>query len=207
MGTEQNADVDMDSFKLHFLEALSDDSVIKKYQEILTPLVAPLKQAMQSAQAEISQLKNEMADKDTMISTLNKRVSDLESRYDDLEQHGRKGSVRFFGVPEKTAGSTNTKILEICNTNMAMDPPITLQDLEVTHRLGKPDNRNAEIDQSSTPPKPRPIIVKFQSRRIKSQVMSARSLLKDNPCEFSNGQIAKIYAQDDLTKRRANLAN
>ena len=30
MGTEQNADVDMDIFKLHFLEALSDDSVIKK---------------------------------------------------------------------------------------------------------------------------------------------------------------------------------
>ena len=37
MGTEQNADVDMDRFELHFLEALSDDSVIKKYQEILTP--------------------------------------------------------------------------------------------------------------------------------------------------------------------------
>ena len=36
--------------------------------------------------------------------------------------------------------------------------------------------------------------------------MDAGSTPKDSPCEHSNGQSAPVYIQDDLTKRRANLA-
>ena len=195
--------ITIETFTLNFPEALSDDTVIKKYQEILNPLFRPFNDALKAANQEISALKVQMAEKDASITSLNRRIAAIESHSDDLEQQGRKGSVRVFGVPEETSGSTDDKILQICNDNLGLDPPLTLDDLEVTHRLGREEKKK---EGDNVIPKPRPIIVKFTNRRVKGRVMDARSTLKDNPCEHSNGKSAPVYIQDDLTKRRANLA-
>ena len=48
--------------------------------------------------------------------------------------------------------------------------------------------------------------VKFVSRRIKAQVMKARTKLKDNPYLDAAHKPAKVFLCDDLTKRRAHLA-
>ena len=198
---------DMDTFKINFLESLSDDSIIKKYQEILAPLFKPLETALKTANAEISQLKCQMAEKDATISALSKKVADIEIHQDDLEQQGRKSSIRIFGIPEDTEGNTDTKTLSLFNNNMGLQPPLVMDDLEVTHRVGRPPSaRNPSNDSAETPPKPRPIIVKFASRRVKGRVMEKRSELKDNPLELNDGETVNVYIQDDLTKRRANLA-
>ena len=207
MADNPDTNFNMDTFKLHFIESLSDDSIIKKYQEILSPLFKPLEVALKSANAEICQLKSQMAEKDATISALAKKVSDLEIHQDDLEQQGRKSSIRVFGIPEDTPGNTDSKILSLFNKNMSMEPPIGLEDLEVTHRVGRPPAApNPNNDSAESPPKPRPIIVKFASRRVKGRVMEERSNLKDNPLKLDDGKTVKIYIHDDLTKRRANLA-
>ena len=65
---------------------------------------------------------------------------------------------------------------------MGLQPPLVMNGLEVAHRVGRPPAaRNSSNDSAETPPKPRPIIVKFASRRVKSRVMEERSELKDNP--------------------------
>ena len=75
----------MDTFKINFLESLSDDSIInKKYQEILVPLFKPLEAALKTANAGIYQLKSQMAEIDATISALSKSVKDLEIHQDDL---------------------------------------------------------------------------------------------------------------------------
>ena len=113
----------------------------------------------------------------------------------------------MFGIPEGTPGNTDTKILSLCNKNLGLEPPLVLDDLEVTHRVGRPPAvPNPNNDSTESPPKPRPILVKFASRRVKGRVMDERSTLKDNPLKLDNGNTVKIYIQDDLTKRRANLA-
>ena len=40
----------------------------------------------------------------------------------------------------------------------------------------------------------------------KGRVMEKRSELKDNPLELNDGKTVNVYIQDNLTKRRANLA-
>ena len=50
-----------------------------------------------------------MAEKDATISVLAKKVSDLEIHQDDLEQQGRKDSIRVFGIPEDTSGNTDSQ--------------------------------------------------------------------------------------------------
>ena len=134
-------------------------------------------------------------------------IADLQIRYDDLEKQGRKGSVRVFGVPEITTGTADTKILDIINKQMKLEPPIFIEDLEVTHRLGKPPPTPDESEQhSSEKAKVRPIIVKFTSRRVKSRVMENRKNLKDNPCKDAEGREYPVFIQDDLTKHRAKQA-
>ena len=57
----------------------------------------------------ISSLKNELAEKDSIICELLSDVSHLQFAVEDLEQHGRKDSMRYFGMPEDTPGSTDEK--------------------------------------------------------------------------------------------------
>ena len=65
---------------------------------------------------------------------------------DDLEQQGRRGSMRVFGVPEDTPGSVDSKVLALCNSQMDVSPPLVMEDLEVVHRLGKPPSGTVRAD-------------------------------------------------------------
>ena len=156
-------------------------------------------------------------------------MSDLTVRFDDLEQQGRKGSIRVFGLPEDDSGTLETKLLTLLNDNMELDPPINREEIEVAHRLGKPppksrqqqsdDHGTASDDAATdalvtdaaspppaTPPMPRQVIVKLMNRRIKSRIMEGRSKLKNKPYKRQDGTTSAVYIADDLTKRRANLA-
>ena len=115
-------------------------------------------------------------------------------------------------------------------------PPITLDDLEVTHRVGRTvnptvadqplgvsadsthdagggsegnrgdDDGQGDVATDRTKQTPRPILVKFSNRRTKSKIMENRKNLKDKAFVDANGHKFRIYIQDDLTCRRANLA-
>ena len=126
------------SFLVYLGEALDDEAIIKKFQSIMTPLLKPLSDALTQANATIASLRKRIDEKDNAIANLEQQVRDLDIRVDDLEQQGRRGSMRVFGIPEDTPGSVDLKILTLCNKQMKVSPPLTLEDLEVVHRLGKP---------------------------------------------------------------------
>ena len=75
----------------------------------------------------------QIADRDTTIESLTQQVSDLTVRYDDLEQQGRKGSIRVFGLPEDDSGTLETKLLTLLNDNIEVHPPINREEIEVAH--------------------------------------------------------------------------
>ena len=215
--------MDMNVFKLSLTEALSDEPTIKALQTALQPLFDPLYTAIQQLTDQNSRLKQQNAEKDTIISNLTEEVEALKTAADDQEQQGRKGSMRVFGLPEDTQGQVDEKILAMVNNNLQL--PLTIDDIEVAHRLGKPPTTKlvrvsgpagpdgvppqmATLipDDNGVLPAPRPVIVKFVSRRVKAQVMKARTKLKDNPCKDVADKPLKVYLCDDLTKRRAHLA-
>ena len=119
------------------------------------------------------------------------------------------------------------------NEMMGLTPPVTLDDLEVTHRVGRtsqpalsdrspvaPPKQDAEaqpgtdhqIENQHNPPcetqvqTPRPILFRFASRRVKGRVMEERKKLKNKISEDKFGHEFRIFIQDDLIERRANLA-
>ena len=222
----------MENFKPSFLAALEDEEIVERYNIIFEPmfktLMLPVTSKLTDTVAMLSQsitsLKKEMEEKDSIIRELQGSVSRLHVTVDDLEQHGRRESMRVFGLPETTPGSTDDKVLELVNNRMKLQPPLSL---DVSHRVGqvKP------MGEDGAPPPPRPLLVKFVSRRSKARVMEVRKRLRvrrgrrrhDGGGDADNEGVADeedsneeredhpepqpiIYISDDLTKTRATLA-
>ncbi|XP_053376808.1 uncharacterized protein LOC128547720 [Mercenaria mercenaria] len=70
----------------------------------------------------------------------------------------------------------------------AVGSDLSLQEIAVSHRVGKPRSSD----------KPRDILVKFISRRSRDKLLKKRSLLKSNGYEG-------IFVNEDLTKYRSEL--
>ena len=161
------------------------------------------------------------------IKLLTSEIAQLKITTYELEQQGRKDSVRIFGLSESGPGSVDEKVLALCNSGMKVEPSLKLDEIAVAHRVStvKP------AEESEQPPPPRPLLVKFVSRRPKARVMEARSKLrpKGSPPhhhqqpgqqpqsddvatnvidEEHEGQVPLpvIYNTDDLTKLRTYLA-
>ena len=131
--------------------------------------------------------RQEIAERDQTISCLIQELEAQKIKFDDLEQHGRKGSIRIFGLPGEIPGTVDDKVLKLCNDNMKVRPKLVLEDIEVAHRLGKPpplpqpSEEEAVAEDADTHPsrvKPRPIIVKLASRRTKTRLMKSCKTLR-----------------------------
>ena len=195
------------SFLLQLSEALDDGQIAQKFQSIMSPLLKPVMDALNQCNTIIESLQGQLKAKDAHIADLQKKVDDLELQVEGLEQQGRRGSMRIFGIPEDTPGTLDDKVLALCNDHIKVRPKLVLEDLEVVHRLGKPPPADGQSNETEPDPKPRSIIVKFASRRTKARIMENKKNLKDNPWEKLDGTLAKVYVADDMTKRRATLAS
>ena len=211
-------------FTLAVLEAFKQDCVVKKLQKIFQSSIAPLEETLRQLNETNAALRRQIADRDEKIQKLEDRVAELEVKNNDLEQQGRKGSIRIFGLPEHGEGPLEQKLLKLCNEHLKLQPPICAEDIEVAHRLGKPPPKpqlnensanpadaNAQAEaapgDSSVPKKSLPgaVIVKLTSRKTKGRIMDERAKHKDNPFTL-DGRSYPVYIGDDLTKRRATLA-
>ena len=227
----------MEAFTQSFLAALEDVNVIERLRLILQPSITEkldpvtrvLQETVKDLQQTVGSLQSSIKWKDEEIEGLRREVIDLKARADDLEQHSRRASIRVFEIPEDTPGTTDQKLLHLCNQAMQLKPPLTLEEIEVSHRVGRIEAASLQSTdgETATVVKPRPIIVKFVSRRTKARVMADRNNLKrigksnrhpddDNPEDtvFKDGatteDLAQIYPRpvfvsDDLTKDRARL--
>jgi len=95
--------------------------------------------------------------------------SEREKR-NDLDQYGRREMVRFVGVgpdnKKEQAHESENKVLRVINCQLGLSH-IHSEDISVAHRVGQ-FNEGRE----------RQVIVKFMSRRHRSEVIAARRKLK-----------------------------
>ena len=175
---------DMDEFTKHFLAALEDNNVVEHFRLIMKPTVDesldPVKTSLENAvkdlQHTVATMQDTLRRRDQEVLSLRQEVSDLRSHQEDLEQHSRRASVRVFGIPEINPGSTDEKLLDICNNVMQLKPPLGIEEIEVSHRVGQVEKERSQSEdwEMIIVEKPRPIIVKFVSRKSKTRLMAAR---------------------------------
>ena len=158
-------------FVLALIEALQDPQVTASFDQAID-----YNKIGKTVETEIGKhmkfMKDKLEEKDRQIHELETKCEHLMQNYDDLEQYSRKNSLRIDGVVEPpNENSTHDTVLSFCNDALKLSPPITIEDIDDGHRLRKKDDNASD--------KPRTMIVKFQSQRVRRQVYGARLKLKD----------------------------
>ena len=181
-----------EDFVTSLLIALETDALVERFRLIFEPIFTgildPYTRKMGDAITKLTHtvkaLKKESAEKDNQIVTLQRQVTEMETKMDDLEQHERQDSIWIFGLSEATSGTTDEKVLRLCNQRMHISPPLTVNEISVSHRVGKP----GEPDADGMPPPPRPLLVRFATRRSKNRVISEQKKQRKTPTAAPNGR-------------------
>jgi hypothetical protein len=122
---------------------------------------------------EIDALKRTIKEQRSEIDALKKAQQDAESIHNssqnDLEQYGRRNSVRISGLANDSDQQTSMVVADetISLLSKKLGLKLESKDVDVAHRLGK-----------YTPNKNRPVIVKFVRRQTKIDIMQRAKLLK-----------------------------
>ena len=130
------------------LSALEDDSVVERFRLILQPAIdsklepvtTALQQTVQDLQQAVGALQATVVRKDKEILGLRREVQHLQEQAEALEQQ----ACICTGVWRPT---TDNKLLDLCNQRMKIHPPITLDDIDVSHRVGKLTTREPQSGQ------------------------------------------------------------
>ena len=125
-GEMTSNDPESTSFKLSLQQSLLDPLIVQQYQEIFKPMLTPLMDALKQSNALMGSLRYQLKVKDWEVSDMRNEVDTLKVMYDDLDQHGRRGSIRVFGVPEQTTGTLDDKVLSLINKYLQVTPPLVL---------------------------------------------------------------------------------
>ena len=142
------------------------------------------------------QLRVLLTAKDDTIRTVETTVHHLERQLDAHEQYSRRPNLRIQGIPEDGRGEdVELKLLSVVNENMGFNPPLRPTDIERSHRLGR---------AVSGQERPRAVIVRFGSERVRDSVYRARGSLKGH--NDGKQQHARIFINEDLAARRAAIA-
>ena len=131
----EDFNMDSDQLKIFFLEALSDDTVVKKQQAVLMPVFDCLSKALEDIGHMNQHLRKRLDEKDAEIGALHKQVAAREQKIDAMEPWERKGSIRIQGLSEDTSGSVEEKVLDLFNKQMKLRPPLAMEDIKVANRL------------------------------------------------------------------------
>ena len=178
--------LDQEEFNQIFLTALGNDAVVKKLQTVLCS----------ELHKEITLMHNMIKSKDEKITQLENKVEILEDKIDDLEQYGRRNSLRFNGVSESDNEDVVEKAMKLMNDTMKVTPPVSMENIDRVHRVSR-KKENA----------PRGILVKFATYNVCSRVFRSKKNLKiDRDSQnLDSEDKQQVFVNEDLTQTRSKL--
>ncbi|XP_077989357.1 uncharacterized protein LOC144443689 [Glandiceps talaboti] len=120
--------------------------------------------------------------------------AELEKSQDEQDQYSRRENIEIHGIPEIQDERTDDITLAVLQP---IYPGITINDIQVTHRIGK---------QQQDRRRHRPIIVRFVNRRIRDKVYKDRKRMKHTTTDKLGYETKNnIYINENLTSRKRNL--
>ena len=225
---QEGFSINIADFTKVILDKISEPLFLKAFAPCVANSLLPMvKLAMEEANQA---LRNQITAQEKVIALQGARITDLEHSYnelydwladadaqhEELEQYGRRNSLRFHNVlipevmepesegegemgeegEEEAAESrdaitdpdtiTDKVIVKLCKEKLKVD--ITEDDILRSHPIGRP-NRHGKSQ----------LICRFRSWKIKNKIYSNKKLLK--------GDNDKIFVTEDLTKYRQSLVS
>ena len=114
---------------------------------------------------------------------LKARIDKLEAATEAAEQYSRRNCIRVSGVPEENNENTDDIVLDVAR---AIDFNLDVEEIDRSHRIGKPKST-----------KPRDIIVKLATFRVRQRLLKNRKNLKTSM--FDGGRFKGESVNEDLT--------
>lgn len=151
-------------------------SLIGKQQaEFIKTLDEKINTLTQMFNETIKNLRGELGD-------ATNKISKLECKIDDLEQYSRRHNLRVYGIQEVPQENTEQHLVTLFENKLGIT--VNSMYIDRSHRLG-PKNSS----------KPRPVLVKFTSYKIRRQIFTNKKLLKKTG----------FVIMEDLTKTRLGI--
>ena len=123
-------------------------------------------------------------------------IAELYDLLDALEQYTRKTTLEIHGVPESAYTSTEEVIFKLAE---ALNADINPNDVEISHKLHRKGIK--------------PILVKFQSHKVKARMYKERAKLKHvrisdlypDSTTATRVESGRIYLNENLTSYRRDI--
>lgn len=164
------------------LGALTNDDIIDRFVSALVEIPDIKNRILDHLAPTLkTEIDNQLQPLRDDIKRLNEDLKESKLQVDDLEQYGRRHSLRVSGIPEMDRENTDFLICEFLQQELEIE--IDPSEIDRSHRLGK-KSKNVN----------RPIAVKFLNYRLKEHIYANRRYLRPG-----------LYINESLTKGRSNL--
>nr|KAG5693511.1 hypothetical protein BaRGS_006213 [Batillaria attramentaria] len=185
------------------------DSKLDKEVEEIKGVLFELRQENDTLKKELAECKSEAEKMRTIAEEAKAVAAAAKKDSEELEQYGRRNNVRMFGVPEsddETVEACEAKALKIIHEKLGLTK-IGPRDIDAIHRLGARKRRQqrrhpqgarddgGSDSDSDAEKRPRPIIIRFVSRKCTQSVLTNRRKLKNSG----------VVIVEDLTQARYSL--
>ena len=157
--------------------------IIDSFEQQVTNLVSSIVEGV------LAGLNLQVASPEKENQDLKTKVLKLEEAVDSAEQYSRRNCLRITGIQETDSEVTDDIVISLARS---IDVELSLQDIDRSHRLGRPEPGDINTR------KPRDIIVKFATYRMRAKFYKARVLTK------SRGHRG-VFVNEHLTKSRGRL--
>ena len=181
---------------------LSDQDILK-IGAVLKQLVIEDVKKLVIAQVESATqtLKTELKSVQDRCTNLEKEVSALKVKNDDIEQYSRRMCLRIAGIKEREDENVTQRVLDFADN---LNVNINGDDIDRAHRVGRRTGSGGatngdENEQGVTSGQTREIIIKFTNSSARLRLLQGRTKLRDN-------HINDIFINEDLTPARKELA-
>lgn len=158
--------------------------------------ITALKTSLEQTKKQYNEAERELAAARKKIQEQEEEIGELYDLQDKLEQYTRKNSLEIHGVPESAYTETEDVVLKLAE---ALDVSVEPKDIEICHKLNRKGNK--------------PIIVKFISHKVKTNLYRARAKLKNvrvsnifPHCSSSTlVQADRIFLNENLTSYKKKI--
>ena len=187
----------MDDIKSEMRSIRKDLEDVKMSVAFMSKDNDSMKVEMKSVDLQIRKLSTKM---DHVEGVTIDSFEDMAAHVDYLENQSRRNNIKVLGVPEDTSerswDDTEKKVKSLIKTTLKISEEV---DIERAHRVGK-FQKEGRKDFSGRyhPPKPRAIVAKFKSWKVKEQILKKARDVRPKSLMFVGD-----FSQRTLERRRA----
>ena len=178
--------------KLSVLEHAIDS--VREGQTSIVHSLSFLNEKFEEMKVKTEKIEKDNKDLQEQNVRLEKKLAELSTQLNDLDQYHRRVNLEVSGIPEQRGENPEQVVLSIAKH---ISPDLSASDFDVVHRLGSKrtdDNR------------PRPIIVRFTTRRARNAMYDGRRKLKTfSSRDLGFNSDGKIYINENLISSTKEL--